>query len=375
MALRESRMLPGTVYLVVIVFVYTVDALGHVGRLVVIDGPALVGRPQILVDEAREHRVLGQVSLDAIQHVFPGILQEHLAVVLEEVLGVCPYRPSLALEVEAHVPRTQLVAFRICIIAIADVVAAGNQCMPKGLEPVRQFLVWVECGKVRVVSTVPEVPGFAAELGTHLQACRQRERELLGVADAYESGLGVVERVGRPQMVGASREVALPTVVGEHAVCDVRLQGQPVFCPGDDPEVGQFEAYLGDGACIDAVGHAAAREQGILHLHGALLLPHGQAYGLELEVAVGLLQDEVAVVVHGTHQVESVSDAPMSQAVGADVALDAGPNKAAVGLGGPQSVSVVGKPEWGHVATACRTLQGGLILYVVSQAAELCVQG
>ena len=77
----------------------------------------------------------------------------------------------------------------------------------------------------------------------------------------------------------------------------------------------------------------------------------------------------------GSHQVEPVADAPMTQAVGLGVASDAGPQQATVRFCGSQSVPVVGKPEGGGIARAGRTLQGGLITDVVAQPTKLCAQG
>ena len=133
---------------------------------------------------------------------------------------------------------------------------------------------------------------------------------------------------------------ALPAVVGEEAVGQMALDGQPIVGTGNLPEIGQFHPHLRHRPRIDALREATRREGRVFERLSALLGADTEAEGSQVDIEIELLHDGFAGIIGGDGEVETVANTPKAGAVGLRATLDATTNIARIVFNGRESVAV-----------------------------------
>ena len=164
-------MLPGAIDMMVVIIVNGAYLFGKNRCGITVYASTLVVSADIFIKESSNNRVFGKLHLYAIKHVFPWVLPEHLAMVVEEVFGIGTGFPTFSLIIKAQMPTTELITRHILKIAVISIAAAWNERLPELLEAVSHLLVGVKFADM--VGTVKKIPGFAAKLTTHLYAPSQ----------------------------------------------------------------------------------------------------------------------------------------------------------------------------------------------------------
>ena len=355
-----SPMLPTGVDVVVVVAVAAADVVGQRGRVVVVDGAALVLRVDILKHDVAQPRAILYVQLQAEQHVLQVVDEvatllpdsplvacsvavvvelQHRRVVFEVFIDVESQLPGIVVVVHAHHPRAQLVALGILILGafLGHVGTTWHEGVPHAAQSVVAL--------VDAHVAAPRHIGRTAKLGSHLQTEFEGEREeALGIANHQVTGLRVEEcAVG--VLLLLLREVVLPVLVGGLSVGHVALQSEPAVGEGQHPVVGQRQAHLRHGPRVDAQRLRTAAQLVVLQLHRELLGTHRQHAVQPAQFAIGLLHDEAAGVVVSHGHVESIAHAPMAQRVLGQRSLQASAQIAVGALQRAQSVLVGIQPE------------------------------
>ena len=202
-----SPMLPSGVGAVVIVVVGAGNVVADVLRAVVVVWTALVFRIEILEHDVSQPCAILDVHLCSEHHVFEAIHevaavlpcvpllalsvaviveQEHLAVVLEEMVGIHAQSPCLGVVVYSHHPAAQDVALLVAIHSVCVVLSSGKERVPERFEA-----FFGRNGNHLALSVA--LVWCAAKLGSHLQSHLQTQRiQVLVFAYAQISSLRVV---------------------------------------------------------------------------------------------------------------------------------------------------------------------------------------
>lgn len=267
--------------------------------------------------------------------------------VFEVVLQVGAELPFTQVVVEGEVPASQHVAFHVHLFAFGGFRAARlrKEGFPVGFQVVGHVDDFLRAA-VFVLQVL-----VAAELGSHQDAELQFEGEFFLVAQAQHERLAVVEHVFHEGLSG-TYEVFLPPVLGEGAVGQVALEGEPAAGARHLEVVFYLHPYLGNGLGVGTFYQHAAAEGRVLGEGEAFTLAAADAQGelLPGEIGVYLMDGHVLCVVDGGGEVQSGFNAPVAGEL--FLVGDAGQQVAGVGLYARQSVAVAREPEGGVGAAA-----------------------
>ena len=195
------------------------------------------------------------------QTVLPTIFEEHHGVIFKHVFIVSTYLPVSWIVCEREVPTADVVARSIGVAlsirrsSISGITPHGNE----GFKEVFKARAHLEVSGLDFFASPRYVVGMTSELGGHLQGSFKVEGERLLVSNLQVTGFHVVQSIQGVALSGRN-EVALPIVVGVHAIAEETFDVQPVTCAGDGDVLGEFKAYLGHRTCVGAEDEASATE-------------------------------------------------------------------------------------------------------------------
>ena len=239
--------------------------LGHVGRMVVINGAALVFGIDILCHHFLQPRRAIQPQFTTQKPIFkiiheialplhvlciaaraPPILVEmnHRRVVFKIMIGIKTHAPRRLLPITSHEPCPQMITFFVGKRAIGGIAPCRKKGMPKCT------------GRGTVVhnlhTTILLQIGCSAKLRGHFQSQFHRKGHLsFGVSNHHIARFAVVKRTLRVAMLPLG-ETLLPATVGGFAISHMPFQAQPAVGEGHYPITRQRKAHLRNRPCIDA---------------------------------------------------------------------------------------------------------------------------
>ena len=161
-------------------------------------------------------------------------------------------------------------------------------------------------------------------------------------------------------------KLALPLVVGLHAIGHMTLDAEPALGERQHPVVGQGNTGLRDGTGIDAEGLRTGTQFLVFQLHGVFLATDGQHTLQPAHLGEGLLDDQRTGETLGHGDIKAIADIPVAVGTCEERTQGSSPHIAVGRLQRTQSVTVGIQPQWGMVAMR----QRGLHLHLVVQAVQ-----